>query len=215
MIEKLVGSVSIILIIYLSMSFVDVNLHNTTDKEYADWNIITNVWRPESNLKTYIENETKKEINDTKCVVEEENIEEEVEEIIKEEVVVENYSTGITYKSVSEEDIDLMAHLIYAEAGSDWCSDELILSVGSVVLNRMADDRFPDTLEGVIYQAGQYSCTFDDTIDKTPNERCYRLAEQLLTEGSILPSNVVFQAGFTQGDGIYKVEQNVYFCYLN
>ena len=81
MIEKLVGSVSIILIIYLSMSFVDVNLHNTTDKEYADWNIITNVWRPESNLKTYIENKTKKEINDAKCVIEKENIEEEVEEI--------------------------------------------------------------------------------------------------------------------------------------
>ena len=37
----------------------------------------------------------------------------------------------------------------------------------------------------------------------------------LLENGSVLPSNVIFQSQHTQGDGIYEKVQNMYFCYKN
>lgn len=47
-----------------------------------------------------------------------------------------------------------LSHIIQAEAG--YCQREMMEGVGSVVLNRVADDRFPDTIEDVIHQPGQY-----------------------------------------------------------
>lgn len=115
--------------------------------------------------------------------------------------------------NISEEDIDLLARLLFAEAGSDWISDDTIYYVGSVVLNRVNSDLFPDTLYDVIYQDGQYSCTWSGAIYNEPTERCYRIAEDLLRNGSRLPEGVLFQAEFTQGSGVYIYQDNLYFCY--
>lgn len=116
---------------------------------------------------------------------------------------------------INEEELDLLAHLIFAEAGSDWCEDEMLYGVGSVVLNRMTSEYFPDTMYEVIYQKGQYACTWDGNIEKEPNERAYKIAEDLLRNGSVLPANVIFQAEFKQGDGVHSKVQNMYFCYKN
>ena len=140
-------------------------------------------------------------------------IEEPVEEVAPAVV-----SMDIIYEepAIDEEELDLLAHLIFAEAGSDWCKDEMLYCVGSVVLNRMASEYFPSTMHEVIYQTKptlQYACIVDGNIKKEPNERAYRIAEDLLRNGSVLPSNVVFQAQFKQGDGVYVQVQNMYFCY--
>lgn len=112
-----------------------------------------------------------------------------------------------------EEELELLAHLINGEAGADYCSDDLKFYVGSVALNRVASEYFPNTLEAVIFQEGQYACTWDGNYDKEPSEACYEIAEELLIYGSVLPENVLFQAEFKQGDGTYCKEQNMYFCY--
>ena len=125
------------------------------------------------------------------------------EEVIVEETVIE----------IDEEELDLLAHLIYAEAGSDWCSDKMQQYVGSVVLNRIASKYFPNTMKEVIYQKGQYSCTWNGMIDYDYNDRALECARFLLENGSQLPSNVIFQAQFEQGDGLYEKVQNMYFCY--
>jgi len=122
-------------------------------------------------------------------------------------------ATTETTEAINEEDIELLAHLIFAEAGSDWIEDETLYYVGSVVLNRVNSDLFPDTIYEVIYQRGQYACTWDGNINKTPTERCYVIAEDLLRNGSVLPEEVVFQAEFTQGSGVYAYQDNLYFCY--
>lgn len=113
----------------------------------------------------------------------------------------------------SKRELELMAHLLKGEAGSDWCSDEMQYYVGSVALNRVKSECFPDTLEEVIFQEGQYACTWDGNFDKEPSEREYKIADDLLTNGSVLPEDVVFQAQFRQGSGTYKKVQNMYFCY--
>lgn len=112
-----------------------------------------------------------------------------------------------------ESDLEMLAHLIGGEAGANYCSDKMKYYVGSVVLNRVASDYYPDTLEEVIFQKGQYACTWDGNYDREPTESCYEIAKDLLINGSVLPANVIFQAEFEQGDGVYCQEQNMIFCY--
>lgn len=132
---------------------------------------------------------------------------------IKIETVEATGSVELGEDPVSEEDIDLLARLLYAEAGSDWIEDKTIYWVGSVVLNRVNSEHYPDTLYDVIYDEGQYSCTWSGGIYNEPTDRCYRIAEDLLRNGSILPENVLYQAEFKQGSEVYDESDNLYFCY--
>lgn len=112
--------------------------------------------------------------------------------------------------SVDPDELDLLARLIQAEAGSDWCTDELQRAVGSVVLNRMNDSRYPDTMHDVIYQPGQYSTAKNGQIEKAATDRPRENAEYLLKNGSTIPEEIIFQANFRQGQ-VYKEIQGVFF----
>ncbi len=142
--------------------------------------------------------------------------EEYVEKFIQEEeLFIEPIIGEVETLPYTEEELELLAHLIFAEAGSDWCSDKMQQYTGSVVLNRVNSSYFPNTLKDVIYQPGQYSVVKSGAINKTPNQRAYDVAKFLLENGSVLPSNVIFQSQHIQGDGIYEKVQNMYFCYKN
>lgn len=52
-------------------------------------------------------------------------------------------------------DIELMAAIIFCEAGNQPYEGKV--AVGAVIMNRIASGRFPNTLEGVIYQRGQFT----------------------------------------------------------
>ncbi len=56
----------------------------------------------------------------------------------------------------SEDMVEMLACLIYQEAGGDECSDECRIDVADVALNRVADSRFPDTLYEVLTAPKQY-----------------------------------------------------------
>ena len=77
-------------------------------------------------------------------------------------VVVETEPTYVEETTVATEppytaeELEHLAVAIYQEAGGDACSDETRLMVGSVVMNRVEDSRFPDTLHGVLTQKSQY-----------------------------------------------------------
>ena len=51
--------------------------------------------------------------------------------------------------------VKLLAALIYCEAGNQPYDGKV--AVGAVVMNRIKSGRFPNTLEGVIYQRGQFT----------------------------------------------------------
>ena len=112
----------------------------------------------------------------------------------------------------SQADLDLLARLVYAEAGSDWCSDEMQLLVANVVTNRINDGRFPDTLRGVVYQRGQYACAGKLGRVK-PNARAVKNAKRVLEGERFCSARVVFQSEFRQGRGLWKTVGNQYFCY--
>lgn len=134
-----------------------------------------------------------------------------------------NYSSVLDqlYKlklEYSEHDVYLLAKIMYAEGGG-YKHDDLLLMIGNVVLNRVESPLFPNTIQQVIYQTGQYSPTFnsDRWAAIEPNEQCLRLAERLLQGERFCPKDVLYQAGRPQGSGIYwKWEgygASEYFCY--
>lgn len=53
---------------------------------------------------------------------------------------------------------------IYREGGGDAVCDECRVRIADVMLNRVADDRFPDTLAEVLTQKGQYGTMYRDGI---------------------------------------------------
>lgn len=114
-------------------------------------------------------------------------------------------------EAYSEEDLYVMAHVIMGEAGGN--SWDLKIGVGSVVLNRVKDERFPNTIYDVVFQNGQYACTWDGNYNKEPTEECYDAALFLLENGSQMPDYVIWQAEFLQGDGVYEQIENTFFCY--
>lgn len=120
-------------------------------------------------------------------------------------------------ETISEHDLQVLSWIMYAEAGSSWIPDEVQQYVGSVVLNRVNSSLFPDTIYDVVYQKGQYQPTWSG-LTFTPDERTIENARYLLENGSILPENVLFQANFKQGSGIYyeyvdPYLGSTYFCY--
>ena len=116
-------------------------------------------------------------------------------------------SRGNTY---TEHDVYLLAHLIAGEAQP--CDDMEQRYVASVVLNRVTDSRFPNSLEGVIFQKRQYACISDGNFYRTPTERNWMNAKWILENGSILPQKVVWQSGGRQGRLYLRTKWHSY-CY--
>lgn len=126
-----------------------------------------------------------------------------------------SYSGG----SYSEDDVDLLARIINAEAGCDWMPDWVQQMVGSVVLNRVNSEYFPDTIQEVVYQPGQYGPVYNGMIDNPPSQRALDNARYVLDSGSICPGNVTGQSGAVSGSGVYTsyydsvLDTTMYFCY--
>lgn len=109
---------------------------------------------------------------------------------------------------------DLLANVIYHE---NWYTDKERLTAywtGAVVMNRVKSDKFPNTIEGVLYQKHpiQYGTTgkfFTEEI----SEECYKMADDILKYGTPdVPENVLYQATFKQGK-IWKELNGEIFCY--
>lgn len=75
-------------------------------------------------------------------------------------------------------DVELLARLIHGEArGEPYVG---MVAVGAVVLNRVKSSRFPDTIAGVVYQAGAFDAVADGQINLEPNEQSRRAARDAL-----------------------------------
>lgn len=125
-----------------------------------------------------------------------------------------------TAKAYTEVELEMMALVIYQEAGGDACSDETRLMVGQVVMNRVADSRFPNTIEEVLLQKSQYGrlhwtgLVWPERAAHEPEavERAYRCAEMVLNGEKLLPDDVCFQAEFRQGSEVVAESAGFYFC---
>lgn len=78
----------------------------------------------------------------------------------------------------SQSDIDLLAKLIAAEARGESYVGQV--AVGAVVLNRVAHPSFPDTVAGVIYQKGAFSCINDSNWSVSATETSRKAARDCI-----------------------------------
>ncbi len=75
-------------------------------------------------------------------------------------------------------DVYLLARLISAEARGEPYEGQV--AVGAVVLNRVEHPSFPNTLAGVIYQKGAFTCLTDGQFDQPVADSAYRAARDAL-----------------------------------
>lgn len=80
--------------------------------------------------------------------------------------------------SYSNADVELLAKVISAEARGE--SYEGQVAVGAVILNRVAHPSFPDSLSGVVYQKGAFSCVNDSNWYQPVAESSKRAARDAL-----------------------------------
>lgn len=96
----------------------------------------------------------------------------ETKDLYKEkEEVVEVFSYNNKTLYITEEDLDLMAKIVYAESKGE--PQQGKVAVASVILNRVTDPKFPGTIEGVIKQKNAFSCVKNGEINVTPDEASY------------------------------------------
>lgn len=74
----------------------------------------------------------------------------------------------------SQSDVNLLARVISAEARGEPYVGQV--AVGAVILNRIQHPSFPNTLAGVIYQPGAFSCLNDGGINAAVSDSAYKAA---------------------------------------
>lgn len=112
---------------------------------------------------------------------------------------------------VNEEDVELLAMVIYQEVGSDSVCDDCRRRVADIVLNRVNSDLYPNAIEEVLTQYSQYGNYYYTGVvwpynASNPNEahaveRARRIAREVLEgqHSELYGNNYLFQAGFVQG----------------
>jgi len=140
------------------------------------------------------------------------------------EVADKSRSIVVRTKEVDFDDLYLLARLVESEAGNE--SYETKMMVASVVMNRVADSRFPNSIREVIYQKGQFEVTMREVngvlmIDREPSLDSLRVANDILNKGSILPSNVLvfYKKGVDEGwvtsRTTHLISGNTVFAYMD
>lgn len=78
--------------------------------------------------------------------------------------------------SIDSINVNLLARAIYAEARGELFEGQI--AVGAVIINRMNSPKFPNTVESVLYQPGQFKCVENGQINQVPNQNAYRAARR-------------------------------------
>ena len=80
--------------------------------------------------------------------------------------------------SQSSQDLNLLAHCVYAEARGEPYIGQV--AVAAVILNRVKSASFPNTIAGVIYQPYAFTCVSDGQLYLEPNQTAYNAARDAM-----------------------------------
>ena len=123
----------------------------------------------------------------------------------------------VAYYSVTAEERELLAKLVYCEANTE--SIECQKAIVSVVFNQLESGIWGYTIEEVIYYKNNYTPAVYGLLDKAePTATNYKAVDYVLENGPTLPTYVrYFRAGYHHkwsGYKGYKVIDNTYFGYF-
>lgn len=90
-------------------------------------------------------------------------------------------STNNSGSSANKSDLDLLAAIIQCEAYQNYDS---LLAVATVIMNRVYDSRFPNSISGVVYAAGQFEPAFSGRLEYVlnagPTSLSYQVAQDAI-----------------------------------
>ena len=89
-----------------------------------------------------------------------------------------NSSSSNSSSSTNSSDLNLLSRLVYGEARGEPYTGQV--AVAAVVLNRVKNSSFPNTIAGVIYQKGAFDVVSDGQINLTPNDTAKKAAQDAL-----------------------------------
>ena len=88
-----------------------------------------------------------------------------------------------------EAEKELLASLIFCEAGNQPYEGQV--AVGAVVMNRIKSSSYPDTMEEVIYQSGQFSPAMSGWLDRVRANQGYTEVAMQAAEDALAGSNPI------------------------
>lgn len=110
----------------------------------------------------------------------------------------------------SVEEIMLLAAAMELENGMN--SDLCVLYTGTVILNRVAHPRYPNTIKGVLFQKGQYAKhTVDNLYTVKVSDRVLSLALRLISHRP-MDTEIVFQSMYPHLGKVKYVIDGEYFA---
>ena len=109
--------------------------------------------------------------------------------------------------------------VISSVKGTENASDVTMLMVGNVILNRVEDNRYPDTVDQVLMQPYQFSCFSESGMkwvgraatDPVWQQRCLDAAERAMGGERMLSYGVVYVSSAKQGTVEAQLD-SLYFC---
>lgn len=87
-------------------------------------------------------------------------------------------NNNTTASGVNNSDLYLLSCCIYGEARGESYTGKV--AVAAVILNRVKSSSFPNSISGVIYQSGAFTCVSDGQINLGTNDECTRAAQDAL-----------------------------------
>lgn len=197
---------------------------------FVNKNNILIVYSKETNKTEYTEIEVEsnaKKDQETYAEIESQTQLEENNLAVEVETKNENHNPEANTTESKEDDVDpddlyWLSHVIMAE--EEGASYENKIMCGLVVMNRVKDEDFPNTIKDVIFQKdkkgeAQYACILNVKNKKAriwlePNEDSIKAAKEILSGNSIkIPENVVYQSERPLGSGVYTKIENQYYCF--
>ena len=85
---------------------------------------------------------------------------------------------GSVQAAATESESYLLARLVHGEARGEPYTGKV--AVAAVVLNRVRSASFPNTISGVIFEAGAFDCVYDGQLWLTPDSESIRAANDAL-----------------------------------
>lgn len=173
----------IVLLVLNSVLIIGLGIRN----RYREANEDISVSEPDESIEfnLYIEPSTEPSV-EVVTEVTTEPITEPSSEATAEPEVTED----VTEPTINQQDLEHLAIIIYREAGGDACCNECRRRIADVVLNRVADDRFENTIEEVLLSPHQFGKLYKTGLvwperaskpeEKHAVERAYQIAEEVL-----------------------------------
>ena len=115
---------------------------------------------------------------------------EEAERIAREKAEEEAAAAAQAEAAAAQQaEKELLASLIFCEAGNQPYEGQV--AVGAVVMNRINSSSYPDTMEEVIYQSGQFSPAMSGWLDRVRANQGYTEAAMQAAEDALAGSNPI------------------------